>query len=83
MSLAAAATYPILTEHPLLGPTKTADFAWQDTFGCMVFAYPRSAVTSRRTGWSLYAGASKASRMLGLNSGPRSCVARAQVLIRR
>ena len=36
------ATFQILTEHHYLGPTKTADFAWQDDNGVMVFAAPRS-----------------------------------------
>lgn len=37
-----SATYALLTERHYLGPTKTADFAWQDDLGCMVFAHPRS-----------------------------------------
>jgi hypothetical protein len=36
------ATFQILTENHYLGPTKTADFAWQDVHGTMVFAAPRA-----------------------------------------
>lgn len=35
-------TYLMLSEHHYLGPTKTADFAWVDGSGCIVFAKPRS-----------------------------------------
>jgi hypothetical protein len=43
MTLASVtATYPMLTEHHYLGPTKVADFAWSDEHGCLVFAWPRS-----------------------------------------
>lgn len=36
------ATFQILSDYHYLGPTKTADFAWQDGNGVMVFAAPRA-----------------------------------------
>jgi hypothetical protein len=35
-------TYGLLSERHYLGPTKAAGFAWQDEFGCIVFAAPRA-----------------------------------------
>lgn len=34
-------TFPMLAERHYLGPTKTADFAWQDANGVLVFGRPR------------------------------------------
>ena len=42
MFVAVAETYPILTEHHYLGPTKTARQARRDEAGVIVFGNPRS-----------------------------------------
>lgn len=42
MIVSVRSTYGRLTEKHYLGPTKTALFAWDDEFGCMVFGTPRS-----------------------------------------
>ena len=38
-----SATYPLLTQHHYLGPTKAADFAWQDTRGMFGIRVPTLA----------------------------------------
>jgi len=44
-----ASTAALLAANHYLGPTKTALFAWQDEFGCMVFGPPRSRRLPQKT----------------------------------